>query len=349
MRGSPRPPSERASQATDSIAAKLSRYLSEQTNAPHEVVGLERFSGGFSWQTYRFRLEGAGAVNNHHYILRVGHPDGNLAPYSAAPEFRSLQTFFGTSVPVPQPRWFSDDESIIGAPFLICDFIEGVAPAPWNFAKEGEADNSERVADDFVTYLAAIHNHPWRHSPLKYLGRNITVENAAHKALDTWEARAERTALQPYPVITDAGLWLRRHAPIASRLSIVHGDYRLGNFLVRHGRISAVLDWELAHIGDPDEDIGWAFARIFSPNRDKVSGISGRNEFLDRYEELTGHRPDESAIRYYEIMTVFKIVCVNLGGRFGFFRRPGVDPRIGAIGNQLPIHLRLLNKLVHEV
>jgi len=334
------------------ITAGLSTFIAAQLKAPAQVVGLIQFSGGLSWLTYRFELitDAAGFGGGRRHVLRLGHPDGPLAPYSAEAEFLCLQTFAGSDVPVPNAHWFSDDSAIIGAPFLICDFVAGDAPAPWNLAATDASDQAklDALGLDFVTYLANIHNFDWRMSPLCKFAIGVTPANATLRQIELWEDRIDRTALQPYPAITDATVWLKQKCPAAPQLSVVHGDYRLGNFLQRDGKITAVLDWELAHIGDPNEDLGWACARIFTPDKNKISGLLDRATFFENYMDMTGRRPDRTSIAYYEILTVYKIVAVNLGGMHNFYSRPGVNPKVGAIANQLSIHLRLLNKLVRE-
>jgi aminoglycoside phosphotransferase (APT) family kinase protein len=87
----------------------------------------------------------------------------------------------------------------------------------------------------------------------------MTSDNAALRQLEFWQGRFERWALRPHPMAHRAFAWLRRSPPKASRVAIVHGDCRLGNFLERNDRITAILDWELVHLGDPIEDLGWAF------------------------------------------------------------------------------------------
>src|SRR6266404_380840 len=331
------------------LSDRLSAFLTDRLRAPSRVVSLSQFSGGFSWPTYRFQWPtyAAGHGGARHYIPRIGHPDGHLAPYSAAPEFLCFAAFRGSSVPVPLAHWHSDDTAIIGAPFLICDKVEGKAPAPWHFDHLDQT-RIDTLSKEFVTHIANIHNFPWQDSPLREIGPDVTRQNATLSQIEQWEKRIDRTALQPFPVIRGAAIWLKKNYPAAPRLSVVHGDYRLGNFLEKDGKITAILDWELAHIGDPYEDLGWACARIFTSDRNKVSNLGERRAFLNEYSRLTGLTPSEEIIRYYEVMAIFKIVAINLGGIHNFYMRPGVNPKIGAVGNQLPIHMRLLNKMVRD-
>lgn len=333
------------------LSARLSAYITGILDSPSTVADLERASGGLSWLTYSFRIEtdAAGYGGGRRYVLRLGHPDGHLAPYSAAPEHLALQSLHDSGVPVPRAYWHDDDPAILGAPFLICGFIAGSAPLTWDMRlPSGGSGDVSALADDFVRYLAAIHRLPWRETPLGDLDAGVTKENAAQLQLRRWRDRIDAKMLQPYPVLRDATIWLKNNCPPARALSIVHGDYRLGNFLQENGRISAILDWELAHIGDPHEDLGWTCARIFTKDKSKVCDLLDRAEFFDRYEEHAAFEVDRAAVGFYEILTAYKLVAINLGGIHNFYTRPGINPRIGAVANQLSIHLRLLNKLVRN-
>jgi aminoglycoside phosphotransferase (APT) family kinase protein len=114
-----------------------------------------------------------------------------------------------------------------------------------------------------------------------------------------------------------AAEWLREHLPPADRIVLVHGDYRSGNFLYDDGgRITAILDWELAHLGDPHEDLGWVVNPLFSVRgaggERLACGLSPRDEMLARYEQATGWRVDPERLRFYEIFNNYKLaVCAH--------------------------------------
>jgi aminoglycoside phosphotransferase (APT) family kinase protein len=82
--------------------------------------------------------------------------------------------------------------------------------------------------------------------------------------------------------------WLDANAPVSDRITVVHGDYRVGNFLRQGGRITAILDWELVHLGDPHEDLAWAGLRAFSPGSRRVGGLIDLDVFHSRYSASSG-------------------------------------------------------------
>ena len=116
------------------LRARLADYLTAQTGAAVTIESLLKFPAGFSWITYGVRLAGFGQARN--VILRIGPPYGLFAPYSAMPEFESLSALQSSAVPIPMAFLGSDDASLLGAPFFLCERVEGGTPLPWG-AQEG--------------------------------------------------------------------------------------------------------------------------------------------------------------------------------------------------------------------
>ena len=101
--------------------------------------------------------------------------------------------------------------------------------------------------------------------------------------------------------------WLRTNPPTPGRSAVVHGDFRIGNLIVDPDGLAAVIDWELAHVGDPLEDLGWVSMRAWRfGSRLEVGGFADREEFLDAYEAAAGVSVDRSAVHWWEVMGTFK-------------------------------------------
>ena len=113
--------------------------------------------------------------------------------------------------------------------------------------------------------------------------------------------------------LTQALRWLRANKPEAPRVSLLHGDYRTGNFLFEGDRITGIVDWELAALGDPLEDLGWAFKELWK-HEGRICGFFDREEFLARYEEASGIPVDREAMRYWEMFAEFKHTVIGLTG-----------------------------------
>ena len=195
-------------------------------------------------------------------ILRLGPPNGIFAPYKASPEFRTLRALHGSGVPVPaRPLVSPTTSEAFGAPFFICDFVRGEAPIPWTHDGGPAFDEPtrRRLAEQFVAALAALHRFEWRGTPdVEGIGGSTEVAARRRRSESTFGRPASRNGAEARaPMLEWAAIWLREHAPGAPRIGIVHGDFRIGNFLVDEGRITAILDWELVRLGDPVEDLGW--------------------------------------------------------------------------------------------
>lgn len=324
------------------LRTRLAEYLSARTDAAVVVETLVKFPAGFSWITYGVRLSGFPPARD--VILRIGPPYGLFAPYSAMPEFQSLSALQASAVPIPRTFLASDDASILGAPFFLCERVEGGTPLPWGDQEGASLDGVRReaLARDFIDALAALHAFDWRATPLAGWGSDVTPDNAGLRQLDFWQSRFERWALKPHPMAHRAFAWLRRQPPRASRVAIVHGDYRLGNFLERDNRITAILDWELVHLGDPVEDLGWAFLPQYRGGTPLVCGLTSEEDFLSRYEARAGEKVDRGALRFYIVFSLLKLALTHMAaarcfedGLFNDMRMPAMATQIAPVFRQI--------------
>ena len=323
------------------LRGRLAAYLSANSGADVAIERLSKFPAGFSWITYAVRV--AGFANAREVILRIGPPYGLFAPYSAMPEFDSLSALAASAVPAPRAFFASDDPAILGAPFLICERVEGDTPLPWGSHGQGlNGDRRETLAADFIEALAALHRFEWRTTALVKWGEGVTNENAAELQIDDWQKRFERWALRPHPMAHRTLAWLRSHAPTAQKVSLVHGDYRLGNFLERDGRISAILDWELVHLGDPIEDLGWAFLPQYRGGTSLVCGLAGEADFVARYEARSGLKVDPASLKFYIVFSLMKLAFTHIAaarcfedGLFNDMRMPAMATQIAPVFRQI--------------
>jgi aminoglycoside phosphotransferase (APT) family kinase protein len=332
--------------ADRSLDQRLNRFLSERTGAHVSVSELKRYPVGFSWITYGFCASIDGA--SHDLILRLGPENGLYAPYSARPQFEALRALHGSAVPVPEAWWMSDDPAILGDPFFVCSRSPGEAPIPWVTSKTAAFADSYRVplGHQFVDALAAIHTHDWRNGPLNDGCTDLNLQNVASVEVERWARLHERWKLRPFPMIHWALNWLRANLPVAPAISIIHGDYRLGNFLERDGQITAILDWELVHLGDPHEDIGWACLPQYEGGSGLVCRLIGRDEFFRRYERATGIAVDPTSLRFYTVLSLLKLALTHMAAVRCFEDGRVDDIRLPAMGTQIIPVLRQIEKIV---
>ncbi len=137
----------------------------------------------------------------------------------------------------------------------------------------------------------------------------VAPAEAWHRELGSWERVIDEDELAPQPILRAAIRWLRRHPPPpAQKIAVVHGDYRTGNFLYdTGGAIHGILDWEMAHLGDPLEDLAWSLNRIWHWTRDELSGgLLPREEAIRTWEQASGLRADPTALHWWELFSCVK-------------------------------------------
>ena len=177
----------------------------------------------------------------------------------------------------------------------------------------------ERIGEQFVAVLERIHAIDANDPDLAFLGPVPTPESCAATEIDRWDEILARDALEPQPVLRGALSWLRRNLPPpAQRVVLVHADYRTGNYLCSpEGEITGMLDWEMAHLGDPMEDVGWACIRPWRwLGNEQVGGLMEREQFYRMYTEATGIDVNEEAVRFWEVLGNLKLAAIFVtGGR----------------------------------
>lgn len=326
------------------LPARLESWFAQQGIADPLVVDMVQFPSGFSWITYAFTLRSKGTVQE--LILRIGPGNGLYAPYSAEPEFAALAAVQGSAVAAPCPHYWSDDSSILGGPFLIVDKAKGSTPIPWG-DDDGLSDAARTtLGAQFADALGALHAIDWQDSPLARFGDGLTNENAALREVERWEAGYRRWALRPHPMLHKLIGWLRANPPAAPRLSIIHGDYRLGNFLEAHGEITAILDWELVHLGDPHEDIAWTCLPQYRGGTPLMSKLVSRDELYARHEARTGFAVDAGSVHYYTLFSLLKLAVTHIAAAYAFERNGFRDMRMPAMATQIAPTLRQIEKML---
>lgn len=303
------------------MKAALEAWLGEKLGARVEIDEWRRHAEGFSWQTYTFLARFEGEAMG--LAVRREPEDGLLAPYDIEGQYRLHQALLG-KLPVPGLRWLELDPAVLGMPFYVMDRVDGHVPVQWRpddpVAFPDEAAR-RRVGEEFVDVLAAIHALDWRET-----GLPGPRDEVAH-----WERLLDEAVLVEVPLLREAIAWLRAHPASSGRVALVHGDYRIGNFILgADGRIAAILDWELAHVGDPVEDIAWAGLRLFRGRGTKWSQLLSEADFLARYG--TDVAPD--VLHYFTVLCTVRAVIPYLRACRAFEEGRTRDLRLAAMGHQ---------------
>ncbi len=152
--------------------------------------------------------------------------------------------------------------------------------------------------------------------------------------------------MRPYPLAEWGIRWLKRHNPVAPRVTIVHGDYRTGNFLEQGGRITAILDWELVHLGDPHEDLAWVSMPMYMGGSKYLCRLCEPEWFYERYAQQSGIAVSMASVRYYQVFSLLKLAATHMAAARCFEEGRFNDMRMPAMGSQIATCLRQMDKLI---
>ncbi len=276
-----------------------------------EVSGLERTSTGLSRENWTFTMtwQEHGVAQSRRMILRRD-PPASLLQTDRRREFQVLRALESTPVPAPPVRWVDSGENAFGAPAMIMDLVAG--SCDW-YVLNGSRPLSTRlqIGQQFIELLAAIQRVDWRN--LGLVDATTSAQPGALAELVYWEHELRRVQLEPLPEMELCLTWLRRHAPQAQAVVLVHGDFKPGNALLVGDDISAMLDWETAHLGDPLEDLGW----LTNPPRareQQIAGVWERAQIVEAFSAATGYRVSPVELNWWNVFSCWKLSVIVLTG-----------------------------------
>lgn len=300
---------------TAALAGRLAAYIAARTPDEGEarIEGMDRIPGGASRETYRFQLirrpPGGAETAPRRLILRKDPPGKTLVASERELEFGVYRAVFGTAVPVPEVLWLEEDAGPLGAPFFIAAEVTGCDAEMRKLSSPQYLPLRDKIARSKWSILGALSRLDPEERGLFKVLPPIAPDQCWRRELDYWEGVLDADEIAPQPITRAAIRWLRANPPPpAQRLSLVHGDYRTGNFLYSpQGEIHAILDWEMAHLGDPLEDLGWSLSRAWCFGRDDMRGnLAPLETAVAIWEESSGLKADPNALRWWRLFAVVK-------------------------------------------
>jgi len=198
-------------------------------------------------------------------------------------------------VTVPEPLWKGSPDEW-GVEFFIMRRVAGEALGARLIRGEQYAKTRDILPADLARSLARIHGVEYRKYPqLEDMPKAKSGQSPAALEIDTYEANLRACSKMAHPVFEYAMHWMRQRLPMVEDRVLVHGDYRLGNMMYDESGLTGVIDWELAHFGDPMEDLGWLCVKSWRFGGAKpVAGVGDRSEFFRLYEAAGGLPVDPS-------------------------------------------------------
>jgi aminoglycoside phosphotransferase (APT) family kinase protein len=269
------------------LAAALGRVLGPGLH----VEGLRRVSGGASRETWLFDVLDANKAR-HGLVLRRD-PGAHGGQTDRATEYALLAATFAAGVAVPRPRLLLEEADGLGAGFVM-DRIEGETIPRRILRDAGYESARPLLAAQCGTIAAAIHATDTATLP------ELAVLDAAAQ-LDQYRSLLDVLG-EPHPALELGLRWLaERVPPPPPAPKLVHGDFRNGNIVVGTDGVRAVLDWELAHLGDPAEDLGWLCVRSWRFGIDDrvVGGFGDLRELLDGYRVAGADPPTPEVVHFW--------------------------------------------------
>ncbi|MFT4865116.1 MAG: aminoglycoside phosphotransferase (APT) family kinase protein [Ilumatobacter sp.] len=275
-----------ASPEVEALAALLSLALDDST-----VTDLTRLSGGASRETWRFAADGISRVVQ---LQRTGDRRDMLV------EAAVVGAAHTGGVPVPEVHVAQRRPD--GSAFMIVEAIDGETIARKIQRNDQFAEARARFAADCGAALAKVHQlNP------------STVEGLVDTDQVAFYTEVLDGLGQPHPTFELVRNWLIANRPERARTTIVHGDFRLGNLIVDDGGMRAVIDWELVHLGDPNEDLGWLCVKAWRfGGAPPVAGIGAQSDLFASYEAAGGGVVDPDAVFWWEVLGTWKwgIMCI---------------------------------------
>ena len=285
-----------------SFEEKLNQVIAANVPGCDELISAERLSGGASQETYRLKVRAGG---NEKLLAMRRAPGGEYQerlPQHPGLDVEALmiQSAGAVGVPVPEVYHVLTRADDLGDGFIM-QWLDGEALGA-RIVRSPEFEKIRpRLAYECGRIMAKIHSINLDQTGLR---DKLWEISPAEFVEQTWERY--KLFETPQPMIDYAGRWLQDHVPVGFEPALVHNDFRNGNFMLAPDGIVAVLDWEIAHIGDPMRDLGWICTNSWRFGADKpVGGFGDYEELFQGYEDESSTKVDRDRVKFWEVFGSF--------------------------------------------
>jgi len=317
----------------DALTSYLAPFVAAPAGNGHSPMRAELFQGGKSNLTYRL------TDGTHDWVLRrppLGHVLATA--HDMAREYRVMSALAPTSVPVPTMVTLCEDPAVIGAPFYVMEYVEGTILRRTRDTDTLDDGQRTALAHRLIDTLADLHEVDPAEVGLGDFGH---PDGFLQRQVRRWTQQLERSRSRDLPGFDDLAAELAANVPVSQRASVVHGDYRLDNVLVGPDQqIRAVLDWEMATLGDPLCDLGLlpvyaapvpGVAGIVSDGMGPHNGFPPLESLIQRYADRSGL--DVSHLSWYTALGYYKLAVICEGIYYRYATGKTVGPGFDQIGD----------------
>lgn len=299
------------------LLAKLQDYLSQQLGNPVQIMNAHPLAGGASRDTWFISI----LVNDEEQkiIMRRDLPTQMFEDaLTRKQEFHMMDAAYQEGVKVAKVRWLCEDESVLDGDFFIMDYVPGDSIGRRIISRDTFANAREVLPYQMAEELAKIHKIDLNKSELSFLKRPSAGLSPSKEAIQEMIVLLDDIGITN-PVWEWTLRWAENNMPEAKPMTFIHGDFRLGNILVDETGLTAVIDWEFAHIGDPDEELGYLCMRDwrFGAGMKRAAGLTDRESFIKAYEAASGRTVNRVAVDWWEVMGNIRwgIICMSQANR----------------------------------
>ncbi|MGB7338525.1 MAG: phosphotransferase family protein [Phototrophicaceae bacterium] len=314
--------------APQDFIISLQNYLTQQIGKSVSITDAKPLAGGASRDTWFFSIQVDDTPQQ--LVLRRDTPSQMFADaLTRTQEFHLMDAAYQAGVQVAPVRWLCEDDSVLDFPFFIMDYVAGKSVGKVIMHKPEFAAARALLPQQMAQQLAKIHEIDSSHQSLQFLKHPAKGKTPAQVAIEEMIQVLDTIGISN-PVWEWTLRWAYNHQPVPNDLTFIHGDFRIGNLLVdpQEG-LTAVIDWEFGHVGNPDEELGYLCMRDwrFGHGTKRAAGLTDRETFLNHYEAASGRTVSRASVDWWEVMGNIRwgIICLAQANRHLSGEEPSVE------------------------
>jgi aminoglycoside phosphotransferase (APT) family kinase protein len=289
--------------------ARLAEFIERASGKKVGSLDASPLTGGAIQENWLITADLDG--ERQEMVLRTDAPSKVASSRDRIEEFAILQVAFRAGVTAPEPLWLCRDRALLGQVFYLMRRVNGLAPGYRVVKDKKLGGDRSKLAERLGRELAQIHTIKPGAPGLEFLA--APKLGPALDQIAILRADLDGRSIG-FPVLEWGLRWAERNTPPAPEITLIHQDFRSGNYMVDDNGLTGVLDWEFATWGDPMTDIGWFCAKCWRYGEDRLEagGIAPRADFYRGYESVSGRRIDNASVHFWEVMAHLRWAVIAL-------------------------------------